>query len=424
MTLEAEIRDQCARTRQAFAAMTTARAADRTRAIARLAEIIASRSAELEAANAKDVAGAEKEGRTAALIDRLRLDEKRIVGLARSVREIAELSDPVGETIERRERPNGLVVERVRAPLGVVAMIYEARPGVTAEAAALCIRASCGAVLKGGSEAHHSNTLLARWVSEALGDAGLPRDLVSLVGVTDREAVKWLVRQSDALDVVIPRGGEGLIRAVEAESRVPVVRHFKGVCHVFLAETAELDTARALVLDAKLSRPAVCNALECLLIDAQAARRLAEPIATALVDGGCEVRACERTRALLGGAIASRVQPAEPSDFGQEFLDRVIAIRVVDGLDGAIEHIARYGSGHTECIVTRDPEQAEAFLSGVDAACVIANASTRFHDGGELGLGAEMGIATSRLHWRGPMGAEALTTMKWVVRGQGQVRGG
>jgi glutamate-5-semialdehyde dehydrogenase len=323
----------------------------------------------------------------------------------------------VGQTIAESVRPNGLVVRRVRVPIGVIAMIYEARPNVTADASALCLKAGNAVVLRGGSEAERSNAAIARVIGDALERAKLPRDAVVRVPATDRESIKELVAQTEFVDLVIPRGGEALIRFVSEHARVPVIQHFKGVCHLFVDRGADVDAATRLAVNGKLSRPGVCNALECLLVDAGDAERLLPPIARALIAGGAELRGCERTRALVPDARA-----AGEGDWGFEFLDKVLAARVVDGIDGALAHVARYGSGHTEAICTRDRARAERWRREVDAACVIVNASTRFHDGGELGLGAEIGIATSRIHWRGAMGLESLTTMKWIVDGEGQVR--
>ncbi|MDB5218319.1 MAG: Gamma-glutamyl phosphate reductase [Myxococcaceae bacterium] len=369
------------------------------------------------AANEADLAAARAKGTTGAMLDRLMLDERRIAALAESVRSIALLPDPVGDVISRSIRPNGLVVTRVRVPLGVVAMIYEARPGVTIEASALTLKAGNAVVLRGGSEAARSNAALAEIVSRGLESAGLPREVVQVVPFTDRDAVRALVQQSEYVDLAIPRGGEALIRFVTENARVPVVQHYKGVCHLYLDAGTNASDAARIAVNAKMQRPGVCNALECLLVDAQDAERLLPPVAAALVAAGCELRGDERTRALVPDAIA-----AAADDYGREFLDTVLAVRVVDGLEGAMAHVAEYGSGHTEAILTPDAGHAERWRREVDAACVVVNASTRFHDGGELGLGAEIGIATSRLHWRGPMGLESLTTMKWIIEGEGQIR--
>jgi glutamate-5-semialdehyde dehydrogenase len=305
----------------------------------------------------------------------------------------------------------------VRVPLGVIAMIYESRPNVTAEASALALKAGNAIVLRGGSEARGSNLAIAAVISDALEASGLPRDAAQVIPFTDRDAVRALVQQSAYVDLAIPRGGESLIRFVTENARVPVVQHYKGVCHLFVDAGADVAMAERLAVNGKLSRPGVCNSLECLLVDAKDAARLLPPIAKALLAGGCELRGDERARELVPQAIA-----AKETDWGHEFLDKVLAVRVVDGLEGALDHVERYGSGHTESICTMNDEHAARWRREVDAACVAVNASSRFHDGGELGLGAEIGIATSRLHWRGPMGLEALTTMKWILDGEGQTR--
>lgn len=372
-------------------------------------EVIAANEADLEAARAK--------GTTGAMLDRLMLDERRIAALAASVRSIAALPDPVGEVISRSIRPNGLKVSRVRVPIGVVAMIYEARPGVTVEASALTLKAGNAVVLRGGSEAARTNAALAEIVGRGLEAVGLPREVVQVVPFTDRDAVRALVQQTEYVDLAIPRGGEALIRFVTENARVPVVQHYKGVCHLYLDGGTNVSEAARIAVNAKMQRPGVCNALECLLVDAHDAERLLPPVAAALVAAGCELRGDDRTRELVPEATA-----AAPDDYGREFLDTILAVRVVDGLEGALAHVTEYGSGHTEAILTPDAGHAERWRREVDAACVVVNASTRFHDGGELGLGAEIGIATSRLHWRGPMGLESLTTMKWIIEGEGQVR--
>ncbi len=371
---------------------------------------------ELTIANARDVEEARARGTTSALIDRLVLDAKRIDAVAASVEAIADLPDPVGEIIARTQPPSGIRVSRVRVPIGVIAMIYEARPNVTAEASALTLKAGNAVILRGGSEARASNAALAAVIGRGLADAGLPPDAVQVVPATDRDAVRAIV-QCIGIDLAVPRGGEALIRFVTENARIPVVQHYKGVCHMFLDAGADVEMAVRLTVNGKLSRPGVCNALECLLVDASDAQRLLPPVARALLAQGCELRGCERTRAIVPEAKA-----ATEDDWGQEFLAPILAVRVVDGLDAAMAHVAQYGSGHTEAICTRNDAHAARWRTEVDAACVIVNASTRFHDGGELGLGAELGIATSRLHWRGPMGLESLTTMKWVVDGHGEAR--
>ncbi len=382
--------------------------------------LLASTRAILEA-NADDVAEARANGTTGALLDRLALDDARVGSMARAVDEIRALRDPVGTVIEESVRPNGLRVRRVRVPIGVIAMIYEARPNVTSDASALCIKAGNAVVLRGGREAARSNAAIAAIVSDALERAGLPRDAVQRIPMTDHDSIRVLLQQTESIDLAIPRGGEALIRFVTEHARVPVVQHYKGVCHLFVDAGADVDLATRLAVDAKLPRPGVCNALECLLVDASDAARVLPSIATALVAGGCELRVDARARAVLPVSIGAK--SATDADWGFEFLDRILAVRVVDGIDGALAHVARFGSGHTEAICTSSVEHADRWRREIDAACVVVNASTRFHDGGELGLGAELGIATSRLHWRGPMGVESLTTMKWIVDGDGQVRG-
>ncbi len=416
--LEKEIREACVRARKAARALAPRPRADKDRALSAVADALLANTSSILEANRADRKAAEAKGTKGALLDRLMLDEGRVAGIAKSVREIVELADPVGEVVTTSSRPNGLAIRRVRVPLGVVAMIYEARPNVTVEASALTLKAGNAVVLRGGSEAARSNAALAKVVTDAIASAGLPRDAVQVLPFTDRDAVRVLVQQSEHVDLAIPRGGEALIRFVTEHARVPVVQHYKGVCHMFLDAGIDVADATRIVVNAKMQRPGVCNALECLLVDASDASRLLPPIAAALVAKGCELRGDERTRALVPGAKA-----ASADDWGREFLDTILAVRVVDGLDGALAHVADYGSGHTEAILTKNDAHAERWRREVDAACVVVNASTRFHDGGELGLGAEIGIATSRLHWRGPMGLESLTTMKWIVDGEGQVRG-
>ncbi len=406
------------RARRAARALAPRDRAAKDAALRLIARGLEAHAPEILAANAEDVGRAKAQGTSAAIVDRLALDDARVRAMARAVEEIADLDDPVGGILSETTRPNGLHVRRVRVPIGVIAMIYEARPNVTAEASALCLKAGNAVVLRGGSDAAASNGAIAKVLADALDAAKLPRDAVQVLASTDRDAIRALVQQSDTVDLVIPRGGEALIRFVTEHARVPVVQHYKGVCHLYVDAGADVALATKLAVDGKLRRPSACNALECLLVDVADAPRLLPTIAKALVDGGCELRAEPHARELVPSA-----KLATDDDFGAEFLDRILAVKVVDGLDGALAHVARYGSGHTEAICTGDAGHAERWRSEVDAACVVVNASTRFHDGGELGLGAEIGIATSRLHWRGAMGLESLTTMKWVVDGEGQVRG-
>jgi glutamate-5-semialdehyde dehydrogenase len=386
-------------------------------ALRAIAEGLRGHTDEILSASARDVEEARGHGTSGALLDRLSLDVHRVHQMADAVEQIAGLDDPVGAVLSDVTRPDGLRIRRVRVPIGVVAMIYEARPNVTAEASALCLKAGNAVVLRGGSEAARSNAAIVAVVADALERTGLPRDAVQALPPGEREAIGVLLQQTETVDLVIPRGGEALIRFVRENARIPVIAHASGVCHLYVDAGADVEMAARLAVNGKLQRPGVCNALECLLVDAEDAARLLPPIARALIDGGCELRGCERTRALVPGA-----KPASDDDWGREYLDRILAVRVVDGIDGALQHVERYGSRHTEGICTPHPAHAERWRRDVDAACVVVNASTRFHDGGELGLGAEIGIATGKLHWRGAMGLEALTTFQWMVDGEGQTR--
>jgi len=378
---------------------------DRRKLVLDAAGEIERRAAEILAANEVDVGRAQ--GESPAFLDRLRLDRKRLGGMAAALREVADLPDPVGEVVESRTRPNGLRVDRVRAPLGVILMIYESRPNVTAEAAALCLRSGNAALLRGGSEALQTNSAIV---------SCFPEDAVQLVP-PDRTLLDELLRLDEHIDLCIPRGGPSLIRFIAERARVPVIKHYQGVCHLYVAPDADLEMATRIAVNAKAQRPGVCNALECLLVDERIAGLALPRIGAALREAGVELRCDERALPLLPGSTA-----AMADDFGREFLDLKLAVAVVDGIEGALRHIARYGSRHTEAIVTADRQLAERFMNEVDASCVLWNASTRFNDGGELGLGAEIGISTSKLHAYGPMGLRELTCTRYVVRGDGQVR--
>ncbi|WP_454258055.1 glutamate-5-semialdehyde dehydrogenase [Pseudoxanthomonas mexicana] len=382
-----------------------------------MADALLADEAVILAANARDIEAAAAKGIGSAMLDRLRLDTARLQGIAAAVREVAELPDPVGQVTRAYDRPNGIHVERVRVPLGVIAMIYEARPNVTADAAALCLKAGNAVILRGGSEAIHSNTAIAAALKRALRDAGLPEAVLTLVEDLRRETILELIQLSDIIDLVIPRGGEGLIRFVAEHARVPVIKHYKGVCHQYVDAGADQDLALALLVDGKVSRPSACNALETLLVHRDIAPSFLPKAAAALRARGVDLRVDEAGRAWIPDAAA-----ATEEDFAAEFLDLVLAIGVVDDLDAAIAHIRRHTSDHTEVIVTRDPAHADAFVHALRSAVVMVNASSRFSDGGELGLGAEIGISTTRLHSYGPMGLEALTVERFVVRGEGQVR--
>jgi glutamate-5-semialdehyde dehydrogenase len=415
--MNASMRELALAARDAAAAVAALPTPAKRAALHRMADEIERQSAAILAANALDVEAAITAGRAAALVDRLRLDAARLAAVAAGVRAVADLPDPVGQVTRRETRPNGIRVERVRIPLGVIAMIYEARPNVTADAAALCFVAGNVVLLRGGSEAFHSNRAIAAALRDALRASGLPPAAVTLIEDLRRESVLELLQLTDLVDLAIPRGGESLIRFVAEHARVPVIKHYRGVCHLYVDASADADLALRLLIDGKTTRPAVCNALETLLVHVDAAPAFVPRAVAALRERGVEVRGCERTRAL-----AADVAPADESDYAAEFLDLVIAVRLVDDLDAAIGHIRRYGSDHTEVVAATDEAAIERFVGALRSAVIMVNASSRFSDGGELGLGAEIGISTTRLHAYGPMGAEALTIERFVVRGEGQVR--
>lgn len=411
------VRQLAQRAREAGPAIAALDGAARRRLIERMAARLRRDSVDILAANAQDMARGRDSGLGGAVLDRLRLDEARVSAIADALDEVAAQPDPLGEVTRRETRPNGVVVERVRIPLGLVAMIYEARPNVTAEAAALCLKAGNTVLLRGGTEARASNAAIAACLHAALREEGLPEAAVSLVSDPAREHVLELLQLSDLVDLAIPRGGEGLIRFVAEHARVPVIKHYKGVCHLYVDRAADLGVALDLLIDGKASRPGVCNALETLLVHRDVAAEFLPRAMQRLQARGVEVRGCQHTR-----AIVPHANLAEEADYAAEFLDLILAVRVVDDLAGALAHIARHGSDHTEVIVTRDAAAAEAFVRGTRSAAVMVNASSRFNDGGQLGLGAEIGISTTRLHAYGPMGAESLTIERFVVRGAGQVR--
>ncbi len=411
------IREQALACRDA-ARVVAALGSEAKRALLRdMAAALEAQSAAVLAGNAEDMRQAAAKGVQGAMLDRLRLDEARVTGIAGALRKVAELPDPVGVTTRRETRPNGLSVERVRIPLGVIAMIYEARPNVTADAAALCLMAGNAVILRGGSEAIHSNLAIAAALHTALRAHGVPEAAVTVLQDLGREAMVELLQLVDIVDLAIPRGGEGLIRFVAEHARVPVIKHYKGVCHLYVDRAADLELALNLLIDGKTSRPGVCNALETLLVHRDVADAFLPRATQALRERGVELRGDERSRALVPDMRA-----ATDDDYAAEFLDLILAVRVVDNLDDAIAHIRRYGSDHTEVIATADQAAARRFVQAIRSAVVMVNASSRFSDGGELGLGAEIGISTTRLHAYGPMGAEALTVERFVVRGVGQVR--
>ena len=383
----------------------------------RTAERIIEARGKLQEENEKDLRKAKDKGVTSAFMDRLRLSDKVIDSMADGLRDVAALPDPVGEVPKMWKRPNGLTVGRVRIPLGVIGMIYESRPNVTIDAAGLCLKAGNAIILKGGSDALYSNLALGSILQEVLTGFSVPGEAVQVVSTTDRAAVTELLKREEEIDVIIPRGGEGLIRFVAEHSRIPVLKHYKGVCHVYIDKGADLNMAKEVCFNSKVQRPGVCNAMEGMLVHRDIADEFLPLMAESFKDAGVELRGCERTCRLVPFARA-----AVDEDWGKEFLDLVLAVKVVDGMDEAMDYIARYGSNHTDAIVTRDYARARRFLSEVDASLVIVNASTRFNDGGQLGLGAEIGISTSKLHAYGPMGLEELTTTKFIAFGNGQIR--
>jgi glutamate-5-semialdehyde dehydrogenase len=396
---------------------TLARLPSERKAAALIAAATALREAEGEilAANAQDLAAGEANGLSPAMLDRLKLDSARLAGIADAVAQVAVLPDPVGQVIDRTTRPNGLELSRVRVPVGLIGIIYESRPNVTADAAALCLRSGNAVLLRGGSEAVHSNRAIHAALARGLEQAGVPADAVQLVPTQDRAAVGAMLAAAGLIDMIVPRGGKSLVARVQADARVPVLAHLDGICHTYLHSAADPDMAKAIALNAKMRRTGICGAMETLLIDAAFPGAVA--VVQALLDKGCELRGDARACAL-----DPRVVPASANDWDTEYLDAILSVAVVDGLDSALAHIAAHSSAHTDAIVTSDPAVAERFLNEADSAIVMVNASTQFADGGEFGLGAEIGIATGRLHARGPVALEGLTTYKWQVRGTGQVR--
>ena len=405
--------------KEAGAILATLSTRVKNRALLAMAVALEKSRRELLAANGRDVRAARASGLAGALLDRLLLDGKRIQGMAQGLREVALLPDPVGQVIRKWRRPNGLVIAKVRVPIGVIAIIYEARPNVTADCVGLCVKAGNSVILRGGSEAIHSNRAIFRALERAGRRSGLPAGAVQLVWRTDRRCVDLLLGQVGGVDLVIPRGGEGLIRQVVAKAKIPVIKQYKGICHTFVDDSADLTMAQEICHNAKVQRPGVCNAMETLLVHRKAAPAFLPKMAQRYLQAGVELRGDPRTRKILRGFP---IRPATIRDWATEYLDLILSIRVVDSLDEAIRHIRRYGSSHSEAIVTRSKQNAQRFLQEVDAACVYVNASTRFTDGGQFGLGAEIGVSTDKLHARGPMGLEELTTYKYQVMGRGQVR--
>jgi glutamate-5-semialdehyde dehydrogenase len=416
-TLEQTITSMAKAARQAAKALACCTTPQKNAALLRMAEEIVRRAVAIKAANQEDLAAARAAGLSTAMIDRLAIQDAGLAAMAQGLQEVAQLPDPVGSLGPAWVRPNGLQVARMRIPLGVIGIVYESRPNVTVDAAGLCLKAGNAVILRGGSEAFHSNCALAEAIAQSLADSGLPAAAVQVVPVKDRAAVNALLQQEESIDLIIPRGGEDLIRFVVAHSRIPVLKHYKGVCHVYVDEGADLGMAEAVCFNAKVQRPGVCNAMETLLVHRAEAGRFLPAMARRFIAAGVALRGCPQTRQLVPEAA-----PAGEEDWPAEYLGLILAVRVVGSLEDAIAHISAYGSNHTEAIVTRDYERARRFVREVDASVVLVNASTRFNDGGQLGLGAEIGISTSKLHAFGPMGLEELTTTKFVVFGSGQVR--
>jgi glutamate-5-semialdehyde dehydrogenase len=417
MTLQDEIKQLAKEARDASRTMAQVPTTVKNDLLRRMAGALVAASAGLIEENAKDLEAGRGKGLSDAMIDRLRLDEGRIRGMADGLLEVAELPDPVGEVTGMWRRPNGIQVGRMRIPLGVIGIIYESRPNVTADAAGLCLKSGNAVVLRGGSEAIHSNRAIAAILKKELVAMGLPAGALQLVATTDRAAVTELLKQEEFIDLIIPRGGEGLIRFVSEHSRIPVIKHYKGVCHTFVDASADPDMAEKICVNAKVQRPGVCNAMETLLIHRDIATTFVPRIAKVLGDLGVELRGCPETCRLAPGAT-----PAQEEDWGAEYLDLILTVKVVDSLDEAIAHIQKYSSLHTEVIVTRDYPNSQRFLREINSSVVMVNASSRFSDGNQFGLGAEIGISTTKLHSFGPMGLEDLTTRKFIVFGEGQVR--
>ncbi|MFH1059769.1 MAG: glutamate-5-semialdehyde dehydrogenase [Pseudomonadota bacterium] len=411
------VHELCLAARAAARKLAVATSDQKNRALVTLAEALMDQAPALMAANAMDLDAGRAAGLGKAMLDRLTLSEKVIAAMADGLKEVALLPDPVGEVTGMWRRPNGLLVGRQRIPLGVIGFIYESRPNVTIDAAGLCLKSGNAVVLKGGREALNSNLALAELIGRVLAECGLPAGAVAVIPTTDRAATLVLLKEEDLVDVVIPRGGESLIRFVAMNSRIPVLKHYKGVCHLYVDAGADLEMAERICVNAKCQRPGVCNALETLLVHREAAEAFLPRIGRALADQEVEVRGCPATCAMLPEAV-----PATDEDWPMEFLDLILAVKVVANLDEALDHIARYGSQHTEAIVTRDHGRAMRFVNAVDSSVVLVNASTRFNDGGQLGLGAEIGISTCKLHAFGPMGLTELTTQKFIVFGDGQIR--
>lgn len=417
MNIESVILEMAQAAKAASIQMARCPSAKKNEVLLKIAEQLEAEAAFIQSENQKDLEHAREIGLSDAMIDRLTVKDATIQSMAAGLREVAALDDPVGAITQSYSRPNGLEVSRMRIPLGVIGIIYESRPNVTIDAAGLCFKSGNAVILRGGSEALHSNQALAGIITKVLKAAGMPEKAVQVIPVRDRQAVNVLLAQEEYIDLIIPRGGEGLIRFVVQNSMIPVLKHYKGVCHVFIDQSADLDMAEDISFNAKVHRPGVCNAMETLLVDQSVAETFLPRMARRFKTAGVELRGCQETCRILPEAI-----PAVEADWHEEYLDLILAVRVVDGMDAAVAHMTRYGSSHTEAIVTSDYRRARRFVREMDASVVLVNASTRFNDGGQLGLGAEIGISTSKLHAFGPMGIDELTTTKFVVFGDGHIR--
>jgi glutamate-5-semialdehyde dehydrogenase len=417
MSIETQIIEIAAAAKAASGIMAAVPRKQKDTALMIMADLLETRAEQIKSENQKDVAAARENGLSPAMIDRLTITDKTIAAMAEGLKFVAGLDDPVGTLSDSSIRPNGLEIARMRIPLGVIGIIYESRPNVTVDAAGLCLKAGNAVILRGGSEALYSNLALAQVIAQGLADAGLPDAAAQVIPVRDREAVNILLKQEALVDLIIPRGGEGLIRHVVAHSSIPVLKHYKGVCHGYVDDTADLDMAVEISVNAKAQRPGVCNAMETLLVHEKIADDFLPKLHRAMTQAGVTLKGCEACCRML-----ENIQPATDEDWAAEYLDLILAVRVVPDMDGAMGHIAAYGSNHTEAIITTDYDRARRFVREVDASLVIVNASTRFNDGGELGLGAEIGISTSKLHAYGPMGIRELTTTKFVAWGAGQIR--
>jgi glutamate-5-semialdehyde dehydrogenase len=417
MSIESTIMEMAKEARSASMEIARCPSNKKNEVLLKIADEIEAQAIYIQEENQKDLAMAKEMGLSDAMIDRLTVTDATVTSMAKGLREVSRLNDPVGSTSKSWLRPNGLEVSRMRIPLGVIGIIYESRPNVTIDAAGLCLKAGNAVILRGGSEALHSNQALAGIISRALSEAGLPAKAVQVVPIRDREAVKVLLSQEEFIDLIIPRGGEGLIRFVVENSTIPVLKHYKGVCHVYIDDGADLEMAQNICFNAKVQRPGVCNSMETMLVHRSISHEFLPQMAKRFVKAGVEIRGCAETCRILPDA-----RKAEEADWPEEYLDLVLAVKIVKDMDQAVSHITRYGSSHTEAIVTGDYKRARRFVRDVDSSVVLVNASTRFNDGGELGLGAEIGISTSKLHAFGPMGVEELTTTKFVVFGDGQIR--